>query len=62
MSQRATITQSVSNVQRRAIGSNGGFGFKSIKDTVDVSLMESMIFAFWSCKKTKERRKQKVFY
>lgn len=57
-----SLTQSVSNVQRRAIGSNGGFGFKSIKDTVDVSLMESMIFAFWSCKKTKERRKQKVFY
>lgn len=57
-----SLVQSVTNVQRRAIGSNGGFGYKSIKDTVDVSLMESMIFAFWSCKKTKERRKQKVFY
>lgn len=57
-----SLAQSVCNVQRRAIGSNGGFGFKSIKDAVDVSLMESMIFAFWSCKKTKERRKQKMFY
>ncbi|WP_102343774.1 terminase [Galactobacillus timonensis] len=57
-----SLTQSVTNVQRRAIGSNGGFGYKSIKENVDVSLMESMIFAFWSCRKTKERRKQRVFY
>ena len=57
-----SLKQSVTNVQRRAIGSNGGFGFKSIKENVDVSLMESMILALWSCKKTKERRKQKVFY
>lgn len=57
-----SLAQSVTNVQRRAIGSNGGFGFKSIKESSDISLMESMVFAFWSCKKTKERRKQKVFY
>lgn len=57
-----SLKQSVCNVQRRAIGSNGGFGYKSIKESVDVSLMESMIFAFWSAKKTKERRKQRVFY
>lgn len=57
-----SMKQSVCNVKRRAIGSNGGFGYKSIKEEIDVSLMESMIFAYWSAKTTKERRKQKVFY
>ena len=57
-----SLKQSVCNVQRRAIGSNGGFGYKSIRENVDVSLMESMILALWSCKKTKERRKQKFVY
>lgn len=57
-----SLTQSVTNVQRRTIGSNGGFGYQSIKESSDVSLMESMILAHWRCKKTKERRKQKVFY
>lgn len=59
---QASLRQSVTNVKRRAIGSNGGFGYKSIKEDVDVSLMESMILALWSCKKTKERRKQKCIY
>ncbi len=57
-----SLTQSVCNSDKRMIGSNGGFGFKSIKEGIDVCLMESMIFAYWSAKTSKERRKQKVFY
>lgn len=53
-----SLVQSVCNCERRAIG--GGFGFKSQKEGVDVSLMESMVMAHWICAVTKERRKQKV--
>lgn len=52
------LTQSVSNCDHRAIGSNGGFGYKSIKDSVDVSLMESMILALWSLETQKAVRQQ----
>ena len=54
------LTQSVCNCERRAIGQGGGYGFKSLKDGIDVSLMESMVLAHWACATTKERRKQKV--
>lgn len=53
-----SLVQSVCNCERRAIGQQGGYGFKSIKEGVDVSLMESMVIAHWACAVTKERRKQ----
>ena len=53
-----SLVQSVCNCERRAI--SGGFGFKSQKESVDVSLMESMVMAHWACAVTKERRKQKI--
>ena len=55
-----SLTQSVSNCEKRPIGSNGGFGYKSIKDTSDIALMESMIFALWQCAEKKVRKKQKI--
>lgn len=56
-----SLQQSVTNCQKRSIGTAGGFGYKSIKEGVDISLMESMIYALWGCKTFKERRKQKVY-
>lgn len=57
-----SLTQSVSNCQKRLIGSNGGYGYQSIKEGIDICLMESMIFAFWACKQAKEKRKQTIRY
>lgn len=57
-----SMVQIVTNCEKRAIGSNGGFGFRSILDGADISLMDSMILAFWGCKNTKQKTKQKVFY
>jgi len=57
-----SLTQVVSNCEKRAIGSNGGFGFRSIKDTVDITLLDSVILAYWACHEGKTRRKQKVSY
>ncbi|MDO4393582.1 MAG: terminase large subunit [Bacillota bacterium] len=59
---QASLRQSVSNCEKRAIGSNGGFGFRSNKETVEVTLLESTILAFWACHEGKTRRKQKVSY
>ena len=57
-----SLTQAVTNCDKRAIGSNGGFGFKSLKEDIDISLMDSMILAHWACTRVKKRRKQKVSY
>lgn len=57
-----SLTQAVTNCDKRTIGSNGGFGFKSLKEDIDISLMDSMILAHWACTRVKKRKKQKVSY
>lgn len=57
-----SLTQIVSNCEKRAIGSNGGYGFKSILDGAAIELMDSVILAHWLCSTQKERRQQKVGY
>lgn len=55
-----SLVQIVSNCEKRAIGGNGGFGFKSILDGAKIELMDSMILAYWKCSEIKPKRKQKV--
>ena len=57
-----SMTASFTNCEKRAIGSNGGFGFKSIKEGVDVALLDSAMFGYWLAKTTKEKSKAKVYY
>lgn len=57
-----SMVQIVSNCEKRAIGSNGGYGFKSILDGAKAELMESMILAFWMCREKKPARKQQIGY
>ena len=56
------LTQAVSNCEKRAIGSNGGFGYKAIKEGIDISLLDSVAIAHWLAKETKEARKQRISY
>lgn len=56
------LTQSASNCEKRAIGSGGGFGYKSLQDAIDVSLLESAILAIWGLKEHKEGQEQVVMY
>lgn len=56
------LTEAVSNCKKRAIGSSGGYGFASLYDDIDVSVMDAVILAQWSCSKAKERKPQKVVY
>lgn len=56
-----SMVASVTNCEKRAIGSNGGFGYRSINEEIDVSLLESMVLAQWICGvKTKQKRKQRA--
>lgn len=57
-----SLTDAVTNVEKRAIGSNGGFGYKCIKKDLESALVDSMIYAYWLCATTKERKKQKARY
>lgn len=53
----------VSNCEKRAIGSNGGFGYRSIKENAESALLDSVIYAFWACSKAKkEKVKQRISY
>lgn len=55
-----SLTQAVTNCEKRLIGSNGGFGYKSLREDIEISLMDSMILAYWQCSQSKDRKKQKV--
>lgn len=61
MGQPALI-QAASNSEHRAIGSGGGFGYTSILEGADVSLLESVSLAVWLCANAKERKKQLITY
>lgn len=57
-----SLIQSASNCEKRQIGTNGGFGYKSIKDGVEVALLDSVVLAHWAASTFKEVKKQKISY
>lgn len=59
-----SLVNSVTNCEKRNIGSNGGFGYRSINESYDIALMDSMILAQWYCgQKTKKTvTRQKISY
>ena len=50
----------VTNCEKRLIGSKGGFGYKSLIETNDIAIMDSMILAYWLCATTKEKKKKQT--
>lgn len=57
-----SLTQAVSNCEKRAIGSGGGFGYRSIKEGVAIELLDSVILACWQCAQAKPARRQTISY
>ena len=57
-----SLAQAVANCEKRAVSANGGFGYRSLRDDIDISLMDSMIFAYWACANYKPRPKQRLRY
>ena len=56
------LMQSASNTEKRAIGSNGGFGYKSMSDDIEIALLDSVILANWGIGQIREEVKQRIQY
>lgn len=61
-SHQKKVAESVTNCEKRAIGSHGGFGYKSIKTGCDVGILDSLILAHWVQATFKEAKKQQISY
>lgn len=57
-----SLKQLATNVEKRNIGSQGGFGYKSQIEDYDISLLDSVILAHWACSNSKPTKKQKISY
>ena len=57
-----SLEQVVTNSDKRTIGSNGGFGYRSQLEDYDVALMDSVIWAHWACAESKPPVIQKIRY
>lgn len=60
--QQPAVEQIISNCEHRAIGSGGGFGYVSMLEGADVTLIESLSLAHWKCAEAKEKKKQIINY
>lgn len=56
------LSQIVTNCEKRAIGSSGGFGYKEIMADDDISVMDAVILASWAAETFPEPKKQKIRY
>lgn len=56
-----SLDEVVSNCEKRPIASTG-FGYRSIKPDMDISIMDSVILAHWAAAEDKGRPKQKISY
>lgn len=59
---QSAAEQVITNCEKRAIGSGGGFGYRSQLDDADISILDSMILAHWACAETKAKKKQNIAY
>lgn len=57
-SDQPSLEQVAANCEHRAIGNNGGFGYVSILEGADVSLLDAALLAHWICATTKTEKKQ----
>jgi len=59
---QSAAEQVITNCEKRAIGSGGGFGYKSQLEGADIAILDSMILAHWICSETKAKKKQNISY
>lgn len=57
-----SLTQVVTNCEKRNIGSSGGFGYRSQFDDMDIALMDSALLAHWICSENKPHQRQQIRY
>lgn len=56
------LRDSVSNCEKRPIGSAGGWGYKSLIEDVDCSLLDSTVLAVWAARTATESFVQEITY
>jgi phage terminase large subunit-like protein len=56
------LRQAAENSEHRAIGSGGGFGYTSILEGADISLLDAVSLAHWLAASAKEKKKQIISY
>lgn len=59
---QVSLCQVVYNCDKRALGSNGGFGYKAQRDDLEIALLDSAMLAYWACATVKPKRRQRVSY
>lgn len=57
-----SLSQVVTNCEKRSIGASGGFGYRSQLEDAEIALMDSVILAHWACLEGKEPQKQRIMY
>lgn len=57
--EQPSVLQIVSNCDKRAIGTSGGFGYCAIRDGMEIAIMDSIILAHYICEETKNKPKKK---
>ena len=57
-----SLTQVITNCEKRSIGTSGGFGYRSQIEEYDIALMDSVILAHWAASSSKPVKKQKISY
>lgn len=57
-----SLRKVATNCEKRNIGSNGGFGYKSQFDDMDISLLDSALLAHWAKHSIKPKKKQRISY
>lgn len=57
-----SVEQVVGNCEKRNIGANGGFGYKALRDEIEIAILDSLILAYWACNSSKEKKKQLISY
>ena len=57
-----SLKQVATNCEKRAIGANGGFGYKAQFEQMEIGLLDACILAIWQCSEGKEKKKQRISY
>ena len=57
-----SLRNSATNCEKRAIGSAGGWGYRSLIEGLDISLLDSVVLAYYAAAEAKEVKPQQVYY
>lgn len=60
--EQPAVKHIVTNCDKRAIGTSGGFGYKSIKIGADIAILDSIILATWAVEEFEQKKRQRISY